>query len=134
MFKKKRNGVFRARLVGLGHSQIPGVDHKDNFSPVATDTKFWCVLVVALMKEWKMKVVDIETTFLYGVLDEEIFIKIPEGLDAYLEYTFENDECLILDKAIYGLVPAARQFHKKPTNVMETEMRAFLSVWQMNVY
>ena len=101
MFRKKRNGVFRARLLGLGHSQIPGVDHKDNFSPVATDTKFWCVLVVALMKEWKMKVVDIETTFLYGVLDEEIFIKIPEGLDAYLEYTCYKITKLLKDKTSF---------------------------------
>ena len=31
VFKKKRNGVYRARLVGLGYSQIPGVDHKDFF-------------------------------------------------------------------------------------------------------
>ena len=29
VFKKKRNGVYRARLVGLGYSQIPGVDNKD---------------------------------------------------------------------------------------------------------
>ena len=30
VLKKKRNGVYRARLVGLGYSQIAGVDHKDN--------------------------------------------------------------------------------------------------------
>ena len=69
-----------------------------------------------------MEVVDIETAFLYGVLDEEIFMKIPEGLDEYLESTFENNECLILDKAIYGLVQATRQFHKKLTKVMENKM------------
>ena len=49
VFKKKRNGVYRARLVGLGYSQIAGVDHKDNFSPVVTDTTFRCVLVIALI-------------------------------------------------------------------------------------
>ncbi len=47
--QEKRNGVYRARLVGLGYSQIAGVDHKDNFSPVVTDTTFRCVLVIALI-------------------------------------------------------------------------------------
>ena len=101
VFRKKINGVFRARLVGLGYSQIPGVDYKDNFSPVVTDTTFWCVLVVALMREWKLEVVNIETAFLYGVFNKEISMKMPEGLDIYLESNLENDECLILDKAIY---------------------------------
>ena len=40
VFKKKRNGVYRARLVGLGYFQIPGIDHKDIFSPVVTDKTF----------------------------------------------------------------------------------------------
>ena len=83
VFKKKRNGVYRARLVGLGYSQVPGVDHKNNFSPVVSDTTFRCVMVLALMSNWEMEVVDIETAFLYGILEEEIFMKIPEGLDIY---------------------------------------------------
>ena len=58
--QKEKNGVYRARLVGLGYSQIPGVDHKDNVSPVVTDTTFRCVLVIALLNEWDMEVVDIE--------------------------------------------------------------------------
>ena len=45
---------------------------------------------------------DIETAFLYGVLDEEIYMKIPEGLENYMETNFGGDECLILDKAIYA--------------------------------
>ena len=68
-------------MVGLGYSQIPGVDNKDNFSPVVTDTTFRCVLAIALLNEWNMEEVNIETAFLYGVLDEEIYMKIPEGLE-----------------------------------------------------
>ena len=64
--------------------------------------------VIALLNDWNMEVVDIETAFLYGVLDEEIYMKMPEGLENYMEAIFGGDECLILDKVIYGLVQAAR--------------------------
>ena len=84
-----------------------------------TNTTFRCVLVIALIEGWDMEVVDIETSFLYGILDEEIFMKIPEVLDIYLETTFNNHEFLALDKAIYGLVQAARQFHKRLTELIE---------------
>ena len=70
-----------------------------------------------------MDVVDIETAFLYGILDEEIFMTLPEGLDIYLETNFNNHECLALDKAIHDLVYAARQFYKRLTEVMEKNMR-----------
>ena len=43
---------------------------------------------------------------------EEIFMKILEGLDIYKGCDFDEDTSLVLDKAIYGLVQAARQFHK----------------------
>ena len=38
---------------------------------------------------------------------------IPEGLAVYTETKYSEEECLVLDKSIHGLVQAARQFHKK---------------------
>ena len=69
--------------MGLGYSHVPRVDHKDNFLSVVSDTTFRYVMVLALMNNWEMEVVDIKTAFLYGILEEEIFMKIPEGLDVY---------------------------------------------------
>ncbi len=40
VFKIKRVGRFRARLVACGYSQIPGVDYTDNYSPVINDNTF----------------------------------------------------------------------------------------------
>ena len=122
VFKKKKNQVYRARLCAIGYSQIPGVDHEYNFAPVVTETTFRIVLVMALLNQWKMEIVDVETAFLYGDLEEEIYMKLPEGLDLFLEKKFDSDEALILVQAMYGLVQAARQFFKKLRDTMVKEM------------
>ena len=44
VFKIKRNGVYRARLVAKGFSQIPGEDFTENFSPVINDVTFRIIL------------------------------------------------------------------------------------------
>ena len=124
VFKKKRNGIYRARMVALGYSQVPGVDHKDNFSPVVSEVAFRILLIMGLIYDWDFEIVDIETAFLYGELDEEIYMKIPKGLSVYIEDDEKNEDedCVILDKSIYGLVQAARQFHRKLISVLTTKM------------
>ena len=47
-----------------------------------------------------------ETAFLYGELDEDIYMENPPGLGN------SPDECVKLEKAIYGLVQAARKYYK----------------------
>ena len=56
---------------------------------------------------------DVETAFLYGELEEEIYMKAPKGL------VLQEDECLLLLKAIYGLVQASRQWRKKLISVLK---------------
>jgi Reverse transcriptase (RNA-dependent DNA polymerase) len=40
IFKIKRNGVYRERLVACGYSQVPGVDFQESFAPVINDVTF----------------------------------------------------------------------------------------------
>ena len=51
-------------------------------------------------------------TFLNGDLHHKIFMKMPEGYKECIQ-DYEDGKALKLDKAIYGLVQAARQFWKK---------------------
>ena len=53
------------------------------------------------------KIVIIETAFLYGEIEEEIFVECPPGMEGV---TREN--VLGLTNCIHGLVQAARQNYK----------------------
>ena len=66
---------------------------------------------------------DVETAFLIGDLDEEIYMELPELYTKYLkEKGTQNVDnathCAKLLKAIYGLVQAARQWWKKFKEVL----------------
>ena len=50
VFKVKRNGVYRARLVAKGFSQITGVDFTDNYSTVVNDVTFRVVVARMMLK------------------------------------------------------------------------------------
>jgi len=64
---------------------------------------------------WKQDamIVDINTTFLYSKLDEEIYTNLPEGLTGF------DDECLLLLKSLYGLVQAAQQWCKQFVTILK---------------
>ena len=122
VFKKKGNEVYRARLCAIGYTQIPGIDHGYAFAPVVGETTFRLVLVIGLFNGWIMEIVDVETAFLYGDLDEEIFMTIPEGMDIFMGRSYKSDDALRLAQAMYGLVQAARQFFKKLRDTMVNDM------------
>ena len=77
--QSQENGVFKARLLAQGYAQIPGIDHQDTFSQVIYETTFRIVLTMWAMYEWSAENIDIERAFLYRDLEEEIYLKIPEG-------------------------------------------------------
>ena len=60
---------------------------------------FRLLMVVALFNGRECEIVDVETAFLYGELEEDIFMKIPQGLNDYLEEDNEelygDDDCFI---------------------------------------
>ena len=58
------------------------------------------------------KTVDIEIAFLYGDLEELIYIECPPGMR-----NMTNDDFIILETNINGLVQAARQHNKKAVHI-----------------
>ena len=124
VFKIKRDGTYRARLVALGYSQIPGVDFTDNFAPVAHDVSFRIALARMMVEKMDSLVMDVETAFLYGDIEEEIFMKSPVGMEE-IDPGSSPEDCFQLKKGIYGLCQAARQFWKKFVETIKKEPFGF---------
>eukprot|EP00253_Pinus_taeda_P016439 PITA_16439 len=84
VFKKKTNAEgkvekYKARLVAKGYSQVSGIDFGDIFSVVAKVTSIRLLLFVAATFDFEVEQMDVKTTFLHGDLEEEIYLKQPEG-------------------------------------------------------
>ena len=92
VFKQKKNGVYRARLVVKGYDQIAGVDFKYNFAPVTSEVTLRILLILWVLEDYYAEVADVQTAFLHGDLEEELFIKIPTGYKEFLEETSEKIE------------------------------------------
>jgi len=124
VFKKKKNGVYRARLVVKGYDQIAGIDFQYNFAPVTSEVTLRILLILWIMEDSFAEVADVQTAFLHGDLEEELFIKIPSGYAEFLSELNENihSKFLQLTKSTYGLVQAARSWWQKFTSVLKKQL------------
>ena len=66
---------------------------------------------------------DVETAFLYGDLEEAVYMKVPVGLEHLRDDLDPARDCLLLNKAMYGLVQAARQWWRKFISMLVNEFQ-----------
>ena len=107
---KYKNGEiarFKARLVAKGFEQIAGIDFDQTFSPVARMASLRLVLALSALYRFEVHQMDVETAFLNADLEEEVYIRIPEGVEVP-----QGFNCLRLRKALYGLKQAPRAWNK----------------------
>jgi len=115
IFKKKVDGSrlesfrYKARLVVKGYSQVQGVDFNEVFSPVVKHTSIRVLLSLEAIKDLELEQLDVKAAFLHGDLEEQIYMKQPEGFEVVRK---ENHVCL-LKKSVYGLKQSPRQWYKK---------------------
>jgi hypothetical protein len=95
----------------LGYSQTAGINFTNHYSPVICDTSFRLILLIIQKLKLPAWSLDVEIAFLNGNLSEEIFIKIPDGYKMMSQKEATEGKVLKLNKSIYGLVQAARQWH-----------------------
>ena len=86
VFKLKRdsnNNIsrFKARLVAKGFQQEEGIDFTETFAPVVKLQSLRLLLALGLNENLLAFHLDISTAFLYGEIEEDIYINVPEGFE-----------------------------------------------------
>ena len=99
----------KARLVAKGFTQREGIDYTETFSLVSKKYSFRVIMALVAHFDFELHQMDVKMTFLNGHLDEEVYMKQPEG------FSSTKGEHLVckLNKSIYGLKQASRQWYLK---------------------
>ena len=108
VFDRKTDGRKKAHLVAKGFSQIEGIDFNEVFSPVVHFETVRLMLALSALENWYITGLDVKSAFLYGELDEELYMEQPEGF----KMRGQETKVLRLRRAIYGLKQAALAWWK----------------------
>nr|GFB71790.1 putative ribonuclease H-like domain-containing protein [Tanacetum cinerariifolium] len=94
----------KARLVAQGHTQEEGIDYDEVFAPIARIEAIRIFLAYASFIGFTVYQMDVKSSFLYGTIDEEVYVMQPLG--------FQDPEyparVYKVEKAMYGLHQAPR--------------------------
>ncbi|KAL0421092.1 UNVERIFIED_CONTAM: Retrovirus-related Pol polyprotein from transposon RE1 [Sesamum latifolium] len=113
IFKKKLKpdgsvDKFKAGLVAKDFKQKEGIDYFDTYSLVARLTAIRVLIALALVYSLSIHQMDVKITFLYGELEEKIYMDQSEG---FVAHGNERKICKLV-KSLYGLNKAPKQWHE----------------------
>ncbi|GKC77451.1 putative ribonuclease H-like domain-containing protein [Tanacetum coccineum] len=108
--KDERGSVIKnkARLVAQGYTQEEGIDYDEVFAPVARIEAIRLFLAYASFKDFVVYQMDVKSAFLYGKIEEEVYVCQPLGFED-LDFP---DRVYKVEKALYGLHQAPRAWYE----------------------
>lgn len=105
--KMKSDGTldkYKSRLVAKGFTQLKDIDYFDTFAPGARMTSIRFLIALEAIHGLVIHQMDVKIAFLNGDLDEEVYMKQPEG---FVNPGQEHKVCKLL-KSLYELKQAPK--------------------------
>jgi hypothetical protein len=113
VFKNKLNvegkvDKYKAWLVAKGYSKVEGIVFGEILSLVAKLTSIRFIFSFFVAFDFEVEQMDVKTTFLHGDLEEEIYMKQPEG------FVVKGKKELVckLKNPLYGLKQSPRMWYQ----------------------
>jgi hypothetical protein len=97
---------YKARLVARDFTQQAGIDYDETFAPVAKFQWIRTILALAAMNDLELHQMDVKTAFLYGSLEETVYMEQPQGFERGMDMVWK------LDRSLYGLKQAPRAWYR----------------------
>ncbi|GKF24136.1 putative ribonuclease H-like domain-containing protein, partial [Tanacetum coccineum] len=109
--KKDERGIViknKARLVAQGYTQEEGIDYDEVFPLVSRIEEIRLFLAYASFKDFVVYQMDVKSAFLYGKIEEEVYVCQPPGFEDpdFLDRVYK------VEKALYGLHQAPKAWYK----------------------
>ncbi|CAA0833362.1 Protein OBERON 4, partial [Striga hermonthica] len=91
----------------------PGIDYDETYSPIMDAITFRYLMSLAVHENLEMRLMDVVTAYLYGSLETDIYMKIPEGIRMPEALNSKPKElcALKLQRSLYGLKQSGRMWY-----------------------
>jgi hypothetical protein len=111
VFKIKRGADgqivrYKGRFVVRGFEQREGIDYHETFASVVKPMSYKAIFAIAAAMDYHIEQMDVKTAFLYGKIDEDIWVQQPEG------FNDDSGRAYKLNKALYGLKQSPRIWYQ----------------------
>ena len=100
---------YKEGFVARDFSQKEGIYYEETFALVAIYTSIRSVLSLAAAMKWKKHQMDVKTSFLNGVVEEEVYVEQPLSFETHDR---ESHVCR-LKKSLYSLKQAPKTWYDR---------------------
>lgn len=100
---------YKARLVIMGNFQKEGIDFTETFAPTIQHKSIRVILAIANECGYELHQMDVTCAFLYGDIEEEVYMQQPEG------FVVKGQEHMVyrVRKSIYGMRQSPLRWYEK---------------------